>query len=563
MKERTNITFEDRIEVYKKLLEKGSILSRSQKNWLSRQRIAYNAEPRKISNEHIALLDQLIPLLGYDWRQGRNHVQKLRKEKIIEIRELLQQGKPLKGSIKAWLEQQEIQYNKDPSKYDAHFIGELDSLNNLLGYNWKKRYRKREVLAAKMILKLSSALKSRRKVPNEVKQWVHQQRALYKNHPETYSKDNKKQLDNLIPLLGYDWKDPMKASDQSFSEHIRNIKKVLEAKEELSTMDKQWIGVYRRKYIKQPISITDDQLSLLNQLTPLLGRPWYIGERSPKERKDFLTYITEIKKQNETYDNLSGAQKKWLRVERKRYLENKETYPTEKIIALDSLNPIIGRDWKKYITKQKKPKTFDKRVRDIRKKLSLQIKLEKREIHWLYDQRKRVQRGELSNEKIQALDKLSPLLGYDWKVKQQQYNSHKTFDQHISDIRNILGSGKELSRTQREFLRMQRIYYVRNPDAFPVYKYQCLNKLNPLLKRDWKIKKIERKEVLSFEESLVKVRSSLISGKQLSKKQKKWLIRQRSLYRNNKPILTKEKIAALDSLNLLLGYDWKTYSEER
>ncbi|WP_062062549.1 hypothetical protein [Aquimarina longa] len=563
--ERVKIATTKNTKTIYNLLQQNKPLPIKESRWLYAQGINYKKNPKKFPKYKIKKLDKLIPLLGYDWRDGKNRLEKIKTDKIAEIRAVLQKEKPLSEELKRWLDYQQKNYEEYPMRFEPDHIASLDSLNSLLGYNWKKRYRVKELFGLEMIRRLSSALKSKRKIPKEVTLWINNQRSMYNNHPSTYFKQNKKQLDALIPLLGYDWKIKQReANTLSFSERIDQLKEKLQSSEKLSIKDTSWIGKYRRLYQKDPQHFSMDQKRLLDQLTPLLKRPWYTTTIPIyKKRKDFLKYLNEIKNQNAEYQYLSDKQKQWLQVERKHYLSAKDTYSKEKIKALNTLIPILGRDWKKYISKQQKSKTLEQRYREIKKKLNAQQKLDKKEKAWLQLQRRYFQKNKLSSLAIKKLDQLIPLLGYDWKKKLQEYAPHKTFGEHTLDIRTVLTAGGKLSKTQREYLRMQKAYYLRDPEKFSTYKLEILNDLIPLLKRDWKVRKIKETEVLSFEESLVKVRLCLIAGKELSNKQKKWLIKQRFDYKNIKPIMTIERITALDSLIGLLGYDWKSYITER
>ena len=133
----------------------------------------------------------------------------------------------------------------------------------------------------------------------------------------------------------------------------------------------------------------------------------------------------------------------------------------------------------------------------------------------------------------------------------------------MSDIRQCLENGKELSNEHKIWLQYHRAYYLKTPDRYPVYKIFALDRLNPLLERDWKLKKLNVTKKLPFEEFVIQLRYHLIKGKKMTQQQKSWLSLQRLYYKQNDNKMTESKIKSLDSLNILLGYDWKTYAKDR
>ena len=84
-----------------------------------------------------------------------------------------------------------------------------------------------------------------------------------------------------------------------------------------------------------------------------------------------------------------------------------------------------------------------------------------------------------------------------------------------------------------------------------------------MLERDWKLKKLNVTKKLPFEEFVIQLRYHLIKGKKMTQQQKSWLSLQRLYYKQNDNKMTESKIKSLDSLNILLGYDWKTYAKDR
>ncbi len=558
---------EKNINEIRELLKQRKPLTPKLLAWLKMHRKQYKEKPESFSHDHVALLNSFIPM-GYNWLENNNDIKnkKIQERNVTEIRELLKQGKPLPNQLLAWLNRQQIQYKKKPDNYSSERIALLDSLTPLLGYSWKQRYRKREEKSVRMINKLSSALKSKRKLPNDARQWLNKQRQLYNAHPETYSQTNKKKLDALNPLLGYDWKIFQKPCIfLSFPERIAHIKKELESGNELQLAGKMWIAARKKMYLKNPSDITTEQLTLLNELNPLLKKPWNAPSKNSKlKRKKFLDHIKEIKQQNTSYETLTQRQKEWLQIQRKKYHQNKEGFNKEKVKRLNALTLILGRDWKKFVLKNRTSRrTFDQIIEEIINKLTLKIPLHQKEKQWLIEKRNAYKKSIISKEDIAKLDQLIALLGYDWKVKQRHDAPRKTFDQYIIDIKKALTTGGKISNQQRGFLSKQRKFYHRAPKQYRLYKIRELDNLSLLLQEDWKISKISYPKKLSFEEALAGIRHQLILNKKLSSRQKSWLRRYRYIYRKDPDSFNPDKLVVLNLLNIVLGYDWKSYEIEK
>jgi uncharacterized protein YecT (DUF1311 family) len=465
--------------------------------------------------------------------------------------------------LKDWLNRQQRINEERPSEFDDKFISLLDTLNPLLGYDWRIYYRPSETHFIETIRKLSSALKSKRKLPSNIKVWINEQRYLYRDHPTTYPKTKIEQLDALIPLLGYDWKEPRgKSYKIPFEMKIAAIRSELEKGNSLSRTDRHWIASYRRKYVANNKALNTEQINLLNTLNPLLICPWNQVTKTVKKYKNFVAQIRELRAQGLPYELLSKQQQKWLTRERRKYRKRGDAYSKEKIKALDSLDPVLKRDWKKYIVKVKKHISFEDRIKEITRKLTNQIVLTKTEKEFMGRQRFLYEQNTISKERIQKLNILIPLLGYDWRKKLKPH-TRRTFEENFSEIKLLLKNGKTLSKKQRNWIYYQKESYLKDPEGYPTYHLNSLDTLNQFLKKNWAVKSRKRTETLSFEESLAKIRLQLITGKALSRKQQAWLSKQRLRFKNNHPQLNKKRIASLDSLNILLGYDWKKYLKER
>ncbi len=550
----------------RELLMQKKRLAARETRWLYRQGVFYRNNPEKFPEVKIKKLDSLIPLLGYDWREGKEYSKRSKENHIQIIRETLEKGNLITEDDKAWLKRQQLSYQQKPEAFTKQIITSLDSLIPLLGYNWRLPYSVREEHRNEMLKKIRSSLKSKRKIPKNAQTWLNNQRHMYLDHPKTFSAECKKELDSLIPLLQYDWKVSVKSvTTFSFPKRVELIKEKLENGSELNDKDRRWIAKYRRIYLKDPASITDEQLTLLNSLNLLLGHSWFKTGKPIRKIKSFLDHIADIRKQGLTSKCFTKEQHRWLRLQRKKYVKNKKKgFNAEKVKMLDSLIPIIGFDWKVYRNNQKKKRSSESHIKEIKKKLKKGIELEDREINWLRTQRfYHENKPEVIEGYVQKLDNLTPLLGYDWKVKRQHKAPSKTFEEHIRDIKLVFQNGEKLSKTQVEFLRMRRVYYHRDPESFSAYQINVLNGLSEFLGGDWRETKKKVIPTIDFDQHIKEIRTRLKQNKDLTDRQKRFLVRYRGLYRNNKSSVVTQKIEALDSLNSLLGYDWKTFVEER
>ncbi|WP_103866702.1 hypothetical protein [Aquimarina sp. I32.4] len=555
---------EKRIASVKESILNNTSLTKSDREWLNKQKRFYAKKPESFSVIKLELLDSLNPYLGYNWKEGLNLKEQAQKKNVEDIYQAMKEGKPLSGRLIDWLNAKKNIYHKTPDKLDDKLIKLLDSLNPVLGRDWREPFRFREQHSNTMLLKLSSSLKSKRKPEKMVTKWLVRQGYSYRKNPDTLRKSIKDKLDALIPLLGYDWKLLRRNETISLEKKVAIIKRKLQKKRKLDKKEKRWLAHYRRKYHKDPYTYPQEHITVLNTLNAFLAIPWQeYATTKPKPNKHFKDWVNEIKEQKLPYHLLSVKQKDYLRKQRQRYLSNKKKYPPTQLIALNSLNEILERDWKKKVKKSKKPIPFHKQIKTIKVKLQSKTELSYNEKNLISRSRNLYHKDSVSPERIEQLNTLSSLLGYDWKDPSRLRKDTKTFKERIAVIKECLESNKELPSRQKKWLDYHRARYLKSPDNYPADKIFILDTLNPLLKRDWKVKIINVKEKISFKESIVKVRQQLIAKKELTEKQKAWLNLQRSYYKKNTHLMTESKIKSLDSLNILLKYDWKMYKHER
>ncbi len=122
------------------------------------------------------------------------------------------------------------------------------------------------------------------KLPYDLKQWINTKRSQYlRKGKKSISEEIFTALEELIPLLGYDWKTPIAGKRISFEHWIENITTLLESGGTIKTGDRnyQWLAMQRNLY-RNPdsrISFSAAQKDALDALIPLLGYDWRLYKR--------------------------------------------------------------------------------------------------------------------------------------------------------------------------------------------------------------------------------------------------------------------------------------------
>ncbi len=417
------------------------------------------------------------------------------------------------------------------------------------------------------VTQIQEDLDTKKTITKVNKSWIETQRFLYRKDSKKYAVNKIELLDSLIPFLGYDWKkSQLGKSKLHINKKVTAIKNELQSGKELAQKDKLWLNKIRRNYTKDKTHLTTAQKKKLDELNPLLEKPWYktfLGVEN--DVKSFDGHIERIKTLNIPFDNLPKRYQDWLKNQRKLYKENKNAIAKENILQLDSLTSILKTEWS---TDARHDFEFlQKRCKTIKRKLKRGTSLSKNEKMYLIKKRIQYKKGIFfSSKSIKVLDSLSPLLGHDWKENKQSYDKAKTFEQHILEITLNLKNQAPLTRKQKTYLRMQRIYYTENPETYSKHKFNALEALIPLLERDWKHSMKEYPEKFDFEIRAARIKKRLSSSNDtvnLTIQEKDWLRKHRRLYRLDPEIFDKKRKLILDSMNHLLGYDWKTYVKER
>lgn len=572
MKKQINISFEDRIAVYKQLLEHGSVLSRPQKNWLLRKRAAYNAEPRKISEEHIALLDQLIPLLGYDWKAYRMKISTSRKsfsDRYKSIFNKLQKREELNSRDKLWLKDVRSKFRSGSRKLSEIEIHKMDQLILLLGYDWRNNLIKvsKRMPFEYHFSEISKKLKANQTISAKNKKWLWEKRKQYHNQSDTFTKVHRRLLDSIIPLLGYDWKEYEQASakPKSFNQHFNEVLKKLSDKKKLNTRQKSWLQRQREYLKKQHRLMTNHRIQQLDTLIPMLGYDWKENKTKPRKITSFEEHIDLLKISLKESIPLTRKQKNWLYSQRALYIKQPEKFKIEKIKLLNSLNNDLGYVWNKLQRPPKKKTSYKQHIKEIRKKRRTGENLTKPQLQWLQVQSTsyRKQPNSFDNDRKEALDSLIPILGYDWKTLRKPAPEKRTLSESVAILKKLIEEDKEITQRIESWLFRTKKRYANDPNSFSKKDIDLLNSLNPYLEHKWNHYYVGQQERKSLKQHCEEIKEKIKVGRKPSSQDTKWLLEIRKKYRDRLVTYSKEELKTLNSLTKYLKYDWRLYKKER
>lgn len=435
-------------------------------------------------------------------------------------------------------------------------LNKMKSNNSLVIHQFKQR-----------VIRIQKELEGDKALVDIDKTWLGTQRRLYTQNSKMYATEKKELLDTLIPFLGYDWKQYQAREYKIFvNERVENIKKTLYTGKEIAKTDQQWLASIRRKYTRNNTYLNTTQKNKLKELDPLLQRPWHKTlSEIEKNVKSFEEHIERIRTLNTSFNKLPKRYQDWLKNQRELYTTNKKYLSKENISELDSLTPILKKEWS--VNSKYNFELLQKKCKTIKRKLKKGEHLTQQERAYLAKKRNQYRQGFFfSSRSIKILDALTPLLGYNWKENKRSYTKAKTFEQHLGEVRFNLQNHIALTRKQKAYLRMQRIYYSKNPETYPKYKFDALERLIPLLNYDWKYSRRPYPQKHDFEERAILIKKHLSVSKgtlNLTIEDKDWLRKHRRIYRSDPNLFDKKRALILDSMNDLLGYDWKTYVIER
>ena len=547
-------------------LKQGLSLNAKELAWISLQRKAYLKKPERFPEFKTEFLDQLQPYLGYDWRIPNGSINKVTVVNTAKIAKALTTGQPVPKAMKRWLIVQKERYHERPERFSTIQLKALEELTPVLGCSWTAYIGDQDKQVEDLLREMETLLQNGNPLTERCRYWLYAQRATYKLHANTYPPERKARLDALNPLLGYDWKVPkLEKRTTNITERTVFIKAYLAKGKPLESQDKSWLEGRRRAYAKNKAQFTKAEVKHLNTLNPFLELPWYLTKREQRRQlRTFTYYIEQITALQKPFKELPEPYKDWVLDQRKAYHNNKAAFSPKALQQLDGLTPIIKRQWNSFPKTTYNVVQFEKRYAEIKQKLQQGVPLDVPDKKYLMLKRKQHHEGRFKDPKaIERLDQLNALLGYDWKAIRSVQNKSKSFKEHFKDISKILKAFEALNKTQREFLRKQRVIYQKSPKTYPRERYDALEMLIPYLGYDWKVKQKHYGEKLNFEDRAKCIKRQLKNGKLLTIEEKDWLRKHRLIYRKDPKAFDKKRQYILEDLIPVLGYDWKTYKRER
>ncbi|TPN87422.1 hypothetical protein [Aquimarina algicola] len=378
MKKDTDTFFEQRIEEYKNILSKGLMLSRSQKNWILRKRREYLAEPRKITEVHVALLDELIPLLGYDWKEYQKDIKNPRKsfsERHKEVQKKLEKERKLNARDKLWIKHIRTKFNRTSKGLSSNEITKMDQLIPLLGYDWRDTLIEVPTTIKSFddhIAIITQSLHSNQPLSLPQKQWLRNKRKQYHNSPDEFDKTHEEILNSLNNLLGYDWKEYLvkAAKSKSFDKQFSEVLSKLSNNQKLNSRQKSWLARQKEYYKGQHRLMTKKRINALDSLIPMLGYDWKINKYERSQPIPFANHVDHIQKSLEANIDLTPKQVKWLNTQQRLFIKDSEKYDPKKIVLLDTLNKSLGFDWKEKKGNPIPKKHYSYYVKSIKKRIT-------------------------------------------------------------------------------------------------------------------------------------------------------------------------------------------------
>lgn len=160
----------------------------------------------------------------------------------------------------------------------------------------------------------------------------------------------------------------------------------------------------------------------LDLLTPLLGYDWKKVKKPQNRDKSFKQHISEIKSKLKKNENLNKTQRELLRRKRIEYTQSPESFSKSQFNNLESLIPLLGRDWKKMVINYGDSFLFETRIKLLAEKLKSLEELDQSDKDFLRKQRYHYRNDPkvFDEKRILLLDKLNDLLGYDWKLYKKE-----------------------------------------------------------------------------------------------------------------------------------------------
>lgn len=324
---------------------------------------------------------------------------------------------------------------------------------------------------------------------------------------------------------------------------------------------RKWLANQRSRYYSNyPLSM--DKIKKLDTLNILLGFDWKIKNRKDNIWNEKFEKLKGELLLSKNINDLPDTYKRWLSSIKTSYTESKYKETSKwknRIKKLDTLNILLGFDWKKNSIRDKNWENSFIEFKDNLLKCNNIIELDSKSKKWLTTQRadEKKSNSDLWKERSKKLDTLNNLLGYDWKEGKPhdiKWNTRfEEFKKKLLEVKEY----KNLNHKDKLWIANQRSRYHNDiiSGNLKLLRYKKLDTLNNLLGFNWK-----SYDSNIWEKNFNRIKGILSKTKNynlLSRKDKSWIVANRKRFKKNKKLQKVSYVKKLDTLNILIGFDWK------
>lgn len=201
---------------------------------------------------------------------------------------------------------------------------------------------------------------------------------------------------------------------------------------------------------------------------------------------------------------------------------------------------------------------FEKNLTEIKKTLLAEKPLSGSQKSWLQRQRMIYQNHDhvgykMSQQRIQQLDALNPLLGKDWKVTEKLVK----VEQKLQLLLDRLKANEELLPDQKKWLKTQCVIQRRSDHPKDNNKKKLLDEFTPYLGYNWRERSFNKNELI-LDQHYQSIVSSIENKEKIKAEDDNWLRSQEHRYNaQHHNRISKYELNKLNQLKELLQLDWR------
>ncbi len=205
---------------------------------------------------------------------------------------------------------------------------------------------------------------------------------------------------------------------------------------------------------------------------------------------------------------------------------------------------------------------FDEKYKVIKTNLEFDHPLTTTQKQWLRLQRLSHQKeggiDPITPYKIEKLDELIPLLGYDWRsFKKSNGKKLPSFKKRIEEIKLTIFNNGAPDSNQFEWLKSKKRIFKRSPKSLSIQQQRQLDDLTELLGFSWRDIIIKKGNSI-FNYYYYNIKNAILKGEDISDSDKDWLISQGGRYAAQEYIsIPEHQLERLEELKELLKFPWE------